>query len=396
MTAMRFELSTPNRIVFGDGAVNELGSLASEMGKRAFMVTAFPASSTEWAVRLLSSAGVESTVRQIDAEPTVELVETGTRQAAKEGCDLVVGVGGGSAIDAAKAIAAMLANAGELYDYLEVIGRGQPLTGPSAPCIAVPTTAGTGAEVTRNAVLASPEHRVKVSLRSPYMLPRLALVDPALTHTVPPAVTAYTGLDALTQLIEPFVSIRANPFTDAVCRDGMRRAARSLLTAFQEGGNAVARRDMSLASLFGGLALANAGLGAVHGLAAPIGGMFPAPHGAICAALLPHVMEANLQALERRDPRSELLTRYREVSVILTGNPQASAEDGVRWVSELVSALRIPPLSEFGVRAEALPELAAKASSMRANPIPLTQREIVRIVESALRRRRQRRRAIGP
>jgi alcohol dehydrogenase class IV len=216
---------------------------------------------------------------------------------------------------------------------------------------------------------------------------------------VPPAVTAYTGLDALTQLIEPFVSIRANPFTDAVCREGMRRAARSLLTAFQEGGNAVARRDMSLASLFGGLALANAGLGAVHGLAAPIGGMFPAPHGAICAALLPHVMEANLQALERRDPRSELLTRYREVSVILTGNPQASAEDGVRWVSELVSALRIPPLSEFGVRAEALPELAdkaAKASSMRANPIPLTQREIVRIVESALRRRRQRRRAIGP
>ena len=162
-----------------------------------------------------------------------------------------------------------------------MIGKGQALASPSLPFIAVPTTAGTGAEVTRNAVLASPEHRVKASLRSPFMLARLAVVDPELTYDLPPAVTASTGLDALTQLIEPYVSSRANPMTDSLCVEGMRRAARSLPRVFADGRDAEARLDMSLASLFGGLALANAGLGAVHGFAAAIGGAFDAPHGAV-------------------------------------------------------------------------------------------------------------------
>ena len=228
-------------------------------------------------------------------------------------CDLIIGLGGGSAIDTGKAIAALLTNAGDPLDYLEVIGRGQALTDAPAPFIAIPTTAGTGAEVTRNAVLASPEHRVKVSLRSPLMLPRVALVDPELTYGLPPAITASTGLDALTQLIEPFVSIRANPLTDAICRDGMRRAARSLRRAYEEGTMLPPARTWP-ASLFGGLALANAGLGAVHGFAGPLGGLFPAPHGVICARLLPLIVEANVRALQERKPNTSVLQRYAEVA----------------------------------------------------------------------------------
>jgi hypothetical protein len=215
---------------------------------------------------------------------------------------MVIAIGGGSAIDTGKALAALLTNPGEPLDYLEVIGRGQPLQHPSAPLIAVPTTAGSGAEVTRNAVLASPEHRVKASLRSPFLLPRLALVDPELTLNLPRAITAATGLDALTQLIEPYVSSRANAMTDLYCVDGLRRAAAALPRVWEDGQDREARTAMSWASLLGGMALANAGLGAVHAFAAPMGGMWPAPHGAICAAVLPHAIEVNVEALRRRAP----------------------------------------------------------------------------------------------
>jgi alcohol dehydrogenase class IV len=266
----------------------------------------------------------------------------------------------------------------------------------SLPFIAIPTTAGTGAEVTRNAVLAAPQHRVKVSLRSPLMLPTVALVDPELTYDLPPALTASTGLDALTQLIEPFTCNRANPLTDAICREGMMRAARSLRVAFNNGRNVVAREDMALAGLFGGLTLANAGLGAVHGFAAPIGGMFNAPHGAVCAALLPRVMAANLQALRitspagsqrSRDTAGVSLRRYDEVAQIVTGNSSATADDGVRWVSELVKELNIPGLSAYGIGAEHVAELVAKAvnaSSMKANPVALTPEELSGVLRASL------------
>src|SRR5205807_1153012 len=174
------------------------------------------------------------------------------------------------------------------------------------------------------------EHHVKVSLRSPLMLPKVALVDPQLTYDLPAELTASTGLDALTQLIEPYVSCKANPLTDSICAEGIRRAARSLRPAFDNGTDKSAREDMALASLFGGLALANAGLGAVHGFAAPIGGMFPAPHGAVCAALLPQVMEVNLRALRQRAPQSEALARFVEIARILTGRAEADANDGVK------------------------------------------------------------------
>jgi alcohol dehydrogenase class IV len=309
---------------------------------------------------------------------------------------MVIGFGGGSAIDAGKAIAAMLINNGELLDFLEVIGSGKTIIKPSAPFIAIPTTAGTGSEVTRNAVLASAQHHVKVSLRSPLMLPRLALVDPQLTYDLPPAITASTGLDALTQVIEPYVSCRANAMTDAVCLEGMRRAACSLKVAYHaaceknsepDAPSHAAREDMSVASLFGGLALANAGLGAVHGFAGPIGGMFHAPHGAVCAALLTHVMETNVRALREREPESESLSRYKEVARLLTGLTDANEEDGIAWVRNTVTELRIPPLGTYGITRKhtaTLVEKATQASSMKANPIVLSASELSEILERAL------------
>lgn len=383
---MNFEFATATRIIFGPGKLAELPQLAGSFGGRALVVTGSRPAPAQRLTELLASSGVGSERFVVAGEPTVALVAQGIAQARKAKCQFVVAMGGGSVIDAGKAMAAMLANEGELLDYLEVIGRGKTLSKPSLPFIAIPTTAGTGAEVTRNAVLASPEHRVKVSLRSPFMLPMVALLDSELTYDLPPALTASTGLDALTQLIEPFTCNRANPLTDAICREGMRRAARALPTVVQDGTNKSAREDMMVAGLFGGLALANAGLGAAHGFAAPIGGMFPAPHGAVCAALLPHVMAANIHAARRQSVRA-VLSRYDEVAQILTGAQTAQAADGVRWVAELVCDLDIPPLRAYGINASHVAELVAKAaqaSSMKANPVSLSPEEIAGVLNQAL------------
>jgi alcohol dehydrogenase class IV len=384
---MKFEFATATRIVFGTGRVNDTGAIAKEFGRRALVVTGRDSRRAERILAGLKSSGVGAVTFSVAGEPELETVERGTKLARAERCDLVIGFGGGSALDAAKAIAAMLTNEGGLLDYVEIIGRGRPLTSSSAPFIAIPTTAGTGTEVTRNAVLASPEHKLKVSLRSPLMLARVAVVDPELTYDLPPALTASTGLDALTQLIEPFVCNRANPMTDGLCIEGLRRAARSLRVAFSKGQDKDAREDMAVASLFGGLALSNAGLGAVHGFAGPVGGSFPAPHGAICAALLPHVMAMNLRALRQRDPHGAALFRYEEAAWWLTGDSKAKADDGVKWIRALVADLKIPRLGSFGLQREHFAGLAAKAanaSSMKANPIVLTPNELTEILEQAL------------
>ena len=384
---MRFEFGTATRIIFGAGTLREVGPLARGFGRRVLVVTGRDTRRAEPLLSLLGEEGLDTTKVCVAGEPEVETVKQGVRFAKEQKSNVVISLGGGSAVDAGKAIAAMLTNEGELLDYLEVIGRGKSLTNPSAPFIAIPTTAGTGSEVTRNAVLASPEHRVKVSLRSPFMLPKVALVDPELTYHLPPAITASTGLDALTQLIEPYICSRANPLTDAVCVEGIRRAARSLRAAYENGQNAAAREDMAVASLFGGMALANAGLGAVHGFAGPIGGMFPAPHGAVCAALLPQVMESNLRALRDREPQSETLGRYNHVARLVTGRNNAAVEEGIEWVRALVGDLQIPRLGSYGVTREHVPELveqAVKASSMKANPIALTPEELAEILQRAL------------
>lgn len=384
---LRFEFATASRIIFGRGVLREAGPFSKSFGTRALIVTGRQAERAAPLLDALRHHAVDAVTFSVGGEPDIITVEAGTRLAHAEKCDLVIGCGGGSVLDAGKAIAAMRTNPGELLDYLEVVGRGKELTRPSAPFIAIPTTAGTGTEVTRNAVLASPSHRVKVSLRSLHLLPRIALIDPELTYDLPAPLTASTGLDALTQLIEPFVSLRANPLTNALCVDGMRRAARSLRRAVADGHDVAAREDMAAASLFSGFALANAGLGAVHGFAGPIGGMFPAPHGAVCAALLPAVMDANLRALRQRFPASRSLPQYDEAARILTGNPAATAEAGVEWLQQLVTDLQVPRLRAYGItRAHTvdLVEKAAKASSMKANPISLTLEELAEILARAL------------
>ena len=383
---MRFEFATAGRIVFGPGVLADAGKLAAQVGRRALVVVGFDLDRAAPVLERLASAGVEAVVMQAPGEPTTDLARAGARQAVAAGCDVVVGYGGGSALDAAKAVAALAANGGDPLDYMEVVGRGQALARAALPIVAIPTTAGTGAEVTRNAVLLSPEHGVKASLRSPTMLPQLAIVDPEATLSLPPTVTASTGMDALTQLVEPFTSSRANPLTDAFCREGLPRAARSLRRAWERG-DLAAREDMALASLLGGLSLANAGLGAAHGFAGPIGGAFAAPHGAVCAALLPHVMAVNARALRERQPDSRALARYDEVARLLTGSAAARAEDGVAWVRDLASALAIPPLAAYGLRAEHVDGLVATtaiASSTRANPIVLTAAELTEILQAAL------------
>ena len=384
---MRFEFATATRILFGEGMMREAAPAAAAMGRRALLVTGVSRERAAPLAALLESSGVACASFTVPGEPTVELVRAGTAYARGEQCSLVVALGGGSAIDAGKALAAMLANPGDPLDYLEVIGAGRPIKRPSVPFIAIPTTAGTGSEVTRNAVLASPGHRVKASLRGAGMLPRLAVVDPELTLDLPRSITASTGLDALTQCIEPYVSARATPMTALVCVEGIRRAAAALPRVWENGRDRQARVEMAWVSLLGGMALANAALGAVHGFAAPIGGMFAAPHGAVCAALLPHVMEMNVQALRDRAPGGEPLRRYEEVARLLTGRPHATAEDGVRWVATLCRKLEVPPLHAYGVADAEIPDLvgkAAHASSMKGNPIVLTPDELRQIVSASL------------
>ena len=384
---MNFEFATATRIVFGPGTSTKAGEIAKPFGRRALVVTGSNPKRAERLFGNLSASNITPVAFSVPGEPEISTVENGVALAKHENCDFVISIGGGSVIDAGKAIAAMMANEGALLDYLEVIGRGKSLTRQSAPFIAIPTTAGTGSEVTRNAVIASPQHKVKVSLRSPYMLPTIAMVDPDLTVDLPPAITAATGLDALTQLIEPYVCLRANPMTDALCLEGIQRTAGSLRKVFANGQDKSAREDMAVASLFGGLALANAGLGAVHGFAGPIGGMYPAPHGAVCAALLPHVMATNVRALRERDPDSNVLRRYDCVAALLTGAPDGLADNGVAWVKELVAHLSIPKLSAYGIREEHIPDIVAKASvasSMKANPIVLTADELAQTLRLAL------------
>jgi alcohol dehydrogenase class IV len=378
---MRFEFATAARIVFGRGAVADLPKLTQEFGSRALLVTG---RDTE-RVALLKRA-LDSSVFSVYSEPTLEMVRKGVL-AARDGCEVVIGFGGGSAMDAAKAIAALATNSGEPLDYLETIGQARPLERTPLPFIAVPTTAGTGAEVTRNAVLGSPDHGVKASLRSPLMLAKIALIDPELALDLPPHVTATTGLDTLTQLIEPYVSIRANAMTDLYCIEGMLRVAACLERAFRDGYDVAARESMSFASLLSGLALANAGLGVVHGFASPLGGMLEAPHGALCAAVLPYGMAANIRALRARDAKGEALPRYFEIARLLTGRPDATPEDAVSWIGKLCQKLAVPNLRHYGLDQGQIPELvekAARASSMKANPIQLTSEELTGIAEQAL------------
>jgi len=385
---MRFEFATATRIIFGPGTISEAASLSPGLRKLAFVVTGRTVERAAPLLERLGKQGIDYMTFNVSGEPTTTIAKTAVHTARQAKCDLVISIGGGSVLDTGKVVAAMLTNTGQLEDYMEVLGAGMPLTQNAASHIAIPTTAGTGAEVTRNAVLSVPEQRIKVSMRSPLMLPRLAVVDPELTHSMPPPVTASTGLDALTQLLEVYVSGQANPLTDGICREGLCRAGRSLRRAYEDGDDPDARQDMAMASLFSGLGLANAKLGAVHGFAGPLGGMHSAPHGAICARLLPFVMEANVRALQQRKANSAALAKYDEAARLLTGIRSAKAADAVTWVQKLCLALKVPPLSRFGLKQQDFQTIVAKAkksSSMKGNPVELTDDELLEIIRAANR-----------
>ena len=381
-----FEFATAGRIVFGSGVRRSVGGIVAGLGRRVLVVGGATRRHDAWLDPLLAEHGLARADFGVPGEPTLERARAGAAAARAAGCDVVLGIGGGSALDAAKAVAALATQPGDVLDHLEVIGAGKPLAAAPLPCVAVPTTAGTGSEVTRNAVLGSPEHGVKVSLRSPAMLPRAAVVDPELTLSLPQDVTAATGLDALAQLIEPFVSLKRQPLADAVCREGLARVAWALRRACAEPTVLAAREALSLASLCGGIALANAGLGAVHGFAGPIGGMFPAPHGAVCAVLLPGVMEANIAAA-RGTGDQDTLDRFAEIARLLTAAGAAEPEAGAAWVRRLVADLTIPPLAAYGMTAADIPTVVAKArqaSSMQGNPARLDDPTLAAILEHVL------------
>jgi alcohol dehydrogenase class IV len=382
VTDAPFELSLPPRISVGVGQAGTLPDVVAALGRRVLVVTGASPERVAHVVEPLRAGADAIAEVPVGAEPTVDDARRAAAAGRAVDADVVVAIGGGSPIDLAKAAAVLLANGGDPMDYIEVVGRGQPITRAPVPLVAVPTTAGTGAEVTANAVLTVPEHGVKVSLRHRVMVPRHALVDPALTVACPPAVTAAAGMDALTQCLEPYVSNRANPVTDAWARTGLVRAGRSLRTAHRDGTDMAARTDMALCSLMGGLALANAKLGAVHGFAGVLGGMSSAPHGAICAALLAPVCRANLARAD-----AALRARLDDVAAWLTGDPGATAEDGLAWIEQTRDALGIPGLAEHGLgadRAEEVVAKAARASSMQGNPVVLSPAELTGVYRAAL------------
>lgn len=384
---MRFEFTSVSRIVFGPGCLHEGIAAAAGYGKRVLLVTGLSNTLTMRIEADLRERNLDVQVFRVAHEPTVDLVERGVRLAQAVDAQVVLGFGGGSAIDTAKAIAGLATNPGPVLEYLEIVGSGNPIRNPALPLVAVPTTAGTGSEVTRNAVLAVPEQKVKVSLRSPLLVPRIAVVDPELTYSMPPSVTASTGMDALAQVIEPFVSLRANPLVDGFCREGIVRAGRSLLQAYLNGEDAKAREDMSFASLMGGLSLANGGLGAVHGFAAPLGGMYQAAHGVLCARLLGPVVRANYRALVARDPGHPSLAKYSEVGHLIMGTSDEPIEVLIERLDDLCQEMKIPRLADLGVKSEDFEEIAVKAalaSSMQTNPVKLEHQELLEVLSRAL------------
>ena len=394
MAGHAFEFFNIPRILFGRGQAARIGETAAKLGRSCLVVynggERGGGGAVDRVCESLDAAGPSTHLFRQRGEPTIADVERGVAAGREFDCDVLVGVGGGSAIDAAKAMAGILGNGGSPLDYMEVIGRGQPLTRPALPWVAVPTTAGTGAEVTRNAVIGDPARHFKASLRSELLLPRVAVVDPELGVNVPPDVTAASGMDALCQLIESYTSLGAQPMTDALAMQGIALAARSLRKAYEDGTHLAAREDMALAALLSGITLTNAGLGAVHGFAAPLGANFPVPHGVVCAALLPHVMSANIAALRAESVKHPVLARYAEVGRALCqggDRDERAIEAGVGAAAALVKELSIPPLRKFGVtpgRASEMVALARKSSSMRYNPVVLSDDALAGALTAAI------------
>ncbi|HEX5244403.1 MAG TPA: iron-containing alcohol dehydrogenase [Tepidisphaeraceae bacterium] len=388
---VNFEFVAPARIVFGSGHFERLGELAGKIGRRALIVFNGSEPIANLAKGQLSSSGLDAELFRQRGEPTVNDVDSATEIARNEQVDLVVGLGGGSAIDAAKAVAALVANGGSALDYMEVVGKGQRLARASIPWIAIPTTFGTGAEATKNAVIGAPARGFKASIRGEQLLAKIVLVDPALGRGVPSKVIAQSGMDAVCQLIESYTSNGAGPMTDGLATAGLKRAPSALRRAYLNGQDLDALTDMALAALLSGICLANAGLGAVHGFAAPLGANFPIPHGAVCAALLPYVVRANVAALRAASKDHPILRRYADIGRAAgagAGESDAGAiEFLIQFLFDLSRDLHIQPLGAFGVEdkeVDRIVALARKASSMRFNPIVLDDTVLASVLRDAI------------
>ncbi|MFL2876917.1 MAG: iron-containing alcohol dehydrogenase [Pontiellaceae bacterium] len=384
-TISPFQLCTPKHLHIGTGTLAKLPTLADQLPTPIIILTGPRKTRHEPLWESLSSLSTHHLIPlENQGEPTADHLQTFTQIAREKGGRSVIAMGGGSAIDMGKALAAMLTNTHPLTSYLEIIGDGSPLDQPPAPMIAIPTTAGTGAEVTRNAVISIPEANIKVSLRHRSMIPDSVIVDPILTLSTPPNITAAAGLDALTQLIEAFCSIRSHPFTDALCRSGLTHLANALETAYHESDHLAARSTMAYAALLSGIALTHVGLGSVHGFAGPLGGRLGAAHGEICATLLPAAIQTNLQALHKRQPNHPAIEKYDEAAALILNQPNATHHHLCDWIQQTLIEMRIPTLKQAGLTPDQfMPTLqqAQQASSMKCNPIELTQNELYHLVE---------------
>ena len=391
-----FSISGLPKIVFGDGVIGQLPQLAAEFGSRALIVTGAKSfvQSPQWPALLggLKAIGISFEHAVVDNEPSPALADSLAAQFRHANIDVVIAIGGGSVLDAAKAVAGLLRIQNSVMDYLEGVGPELPYQGPEVPLIAVPTTAGTGSEATKNAVLS--QHGAdgfKKSFRHEKLVPKYAVVDPELLASCPRELLAANGMDAFTQLLESYVSTRANPITDALALSGIRAVRDSLVPWYMgEGDMAQHRANMAYGAMLSGITLAQVGLGSVHGLAAPLGAFFPMPHGVVCGTLVAECTQANIRLLQARPPDSDALWRYAHVGKVLADDMKLSQQDGldtlVQVLQKWTQRLKLPRLSSFGMEVADIPRVVAncRGSSMKTNPIVLTDAEVAEILKARL------------
>jgi len=391
--SLDYDFLVPQRIVFGWGRRREVGALAASLGRRALVVygsrTLASSGTVAEIAGLLRASGVEPAATELIAhEPEVGDVDriAAVFRAHRGGAgDLVLAVGGGAAIDLAKAVAAMVTNdqSATVRDYLEGVGRGLELVHAPLPVLAMPTTAGTGTEATKNAVISCYDPPFKKSIRDQRLIPRIALIDPELTVSVPPSITAASGMDAITQLLESYLSRKSQPIPQALARQGLRMAIPAIVEAVRDGASRPAREQMAHAALLSGMALANSGLGMAHGVAAALGVHARVPHGAACALMLPVALRVNRAVCQ------EDLTR---LAHLLFGkgpstSPDEAADTLIGEIESLCEEVGVPRrLSEVGVRAEQIPAVvqSSRGSSMSGNPRDISDEELTRILEELL------------
>ncbi len=394
----RFSICRLPRIVFGAGSLSDLPGIVAQMGRRVLIVTGSrslrQSSSWDRLIESLASAGVVWQALQVEGEPSPEAVDAAVKTFREKQIEVVLGIGGGSALDAAKAIAGLLPHGNSVMDHLEGVGRNLPYRGPATPFIAVPTTAGTGSEATKNAVLSvQGTEGFKKSFRHEALVAQVALVDPELLRTCTPELIAANGMDALTQLLESYVSAKANPFTDALALSGLRAVKEGFFAAWRGGDGAEAihgRACMAYGALLSGITLAQSGLGSVHGLASPLGAYFPIPHGVACGTLVAAATETNIRALKERMPGSPALEKYAAVGALFSASPPRDAGAArkalVSTLREWTSRLNIPALGSYGVKHQHIERIVAgsRGSSMKTNPLVLSDGEIAEIVQARL------------